>query len=128
MSKTSSKEKIYTWAKFVPHPGKLDQFKRLAQQAANIVRENEPGTLLYEWWFNEDETECVAIDCYEDTDAILAHVRNVGPTMREILTIADRTVEIYGADPMPQLAANKGTAKADEYYGPHFVGFNRTHD
>jgi quinol monooxygenase YgiN len=61
MKNTASRDRIYTWARFVPHPGKLDEFKRLAQQAVAIVRAQEPGTLLYEWWFNDDESECLAV-------------------------------------------------------------------
>ncbi len=128
MEKTASRDKIYTWARFVPHAGKLEEFKRLAQQAIEIVRAQEPGTLLYEWWFNADESECVAIDCYADSDAIMEHVRNVGPTMRKILAIADRTTEIYGADPIARLATGGATARPGDYYGPHYDGFNRVHD
>jgi quinol monooxygenase YgiN len=128
MTRTASHEKIYTVARFRPHPGKLEEFKRLACEAIAIVREKEPDTLIYEWWFNADETECVAIDCYSNFDAILAHVRNVGPTMRQILRIADRSTEIYGADPMSRLAAHHSTARSNEYYGPHFAGLNRQHD
>jgi quinol monooxygenase YgiN len=128
MNRTASRDKIYTWAKFVPHPGRLEEFKRLALQAIAIVREKEPDTLLYEWWFNADESECVAMDCYADVDAIMEHVKNVGPTMRQILAIAERTTAIYGSNPMQRLAAGKATAKSHEFYGPHFAGFNRVHD
>jgi len=62
-------EKIYSYAKFSIHPGKLAEFKRLAGECSRIVNEEEPGTLFYEWFMNADETECVALDCYRDIAA-----------------------------------------------------------
>ena len=76
---------MYTYAKFKIHPGKTEEFKRLSRRCVEIVREREPGTLFYEWFMNADETECVAIDGYVDLDAVMDHVRNIGPTMRELI-------------------------------------------
>src|SRR5581483_831965 len=38
------------------HPGKLDEWKRLTEQAMEIVRTRDPGTLQYEVFFNDDES------------------------------------------------------------------------
>jgi quinol monooxygenase YgiN len=119
MKKASSK--IYTYAKFSIHPGKSAEFKELARQCSDIVNEQEPGTLFYEWFLNADETECVAMDCYADIGAMLEHIKHIGPLMRRLMTISDRYLEIYGADPSPTLAG-KSTAKASEFYGQRFLG------
>ncbi len=112
---------MYTYAKFKVHPGKLDEFKALAREACRIVKEREPGTILYEWFFNPDETECVAIDGYVDLDAVMAHVQNIAPIMRQLMSISDRYLEMYGADPTERFGG-KTTAKLNEYYGPFFAG------
>lgn len=117
-------EKMYTWAKFRIRPGKTAEFKQLAQQCVDIVREREPGTLLYEWFMNEDETECVALDCYVNLEAVMQHVQNIGPLMRQLMTISDRELEIYGANPMAGFDG-KTTARTGDYYGAKFAGMIR---
>jgi quinol monooxygenase YgiN len=114
-------EKIYSYAKFSIHPGKAGEFKKLATQCFAIVKEQEPGTLFYEWFLNAAETECVAVDCYASIDAMMEHVKHIGPLMRQLMNISERYLEIYGADPSPALAG-KSTAQPSEYYAKRFLG------
>jgi hypothetical protein len=44
--------------------GKLEEFKGLAAQCMQSVRERDLGTLQYDWFFNDTHTECVARDTY----------------------------------------------------------------
>ena len=46
------------------HPGKLDEWKRLTEQAMEIVRTRDPGTLQYEVFFNDDESEAIVFERY----------------------------------------------------------------
>ena len=115
---------MYTWARFRIHPGKAAQFKALAQQCVDIVREREPGTIFYEWFMNADDTECVAIDGYVDLDAVMQHVQNIGPLMRQLMSISDRELQIYGANPMARFAG-KTTAQGNDYWGAQFAGMIR---
>lgn len=117
----NSHRKIYTYAKFSIHSGKTEEFKELARQCSDIVNAQEPSTLFYEWFMNANETECVAVDCYANVDAMLEHIKHIAPLMRRLMTLSDRYLEIYGADPSPTLAG-KSTAKASEFYGPRFLG------
>lgn len=48
------------------HPGRLDEWKRLTEQAMEIVRTRDPGTLQYEVFFNEDESEAIVFERYRD--------------------------------------------------------------
>ncbi|MET0988602.1 MAG: antibiotic biosynthesis monooxygenase [Steroidobacteraceae bacterium] len=114
-------DKLFSYAKFAIHPGKEVEFRALAEQCMNIVKEQEPGTLFYEWFINEVGTECVALDCYTGIDAMMEHVKHIGPLMRQLMAISDRYVEIYGADPFPVLAG-RGTTKSSEYYGKRILG------
>ena len=82
--------------------GKLDEFKALASQCLISVRENEKGTLQYDWFFNEDETHCVVRQTYEDSPALLEHIANLRETVSELLTVCDLSTEIFG-DPSPEL-------------------------
>ena len=39
------------------HDGDVDEFKRLSAQCMEIVRTQDTGTLQYDTYFNDDETE-----------------------------------------------------------------------
>lgn len=60
------------------NPGQLDEWKRLTEQAMEIVRAKDPGTLQYEVFVNEDESEVIDSELYRDADAALAHFANIG--------------------------------------------------
>ena len=49
-------------ARFKFHEGKLEEFKRLSAVCMEIVRAKDPGTLQYDTFFNEDETECIVLE------------------------------------------------------------------
>jgi quinol monooxygenase YgiN len=80
----------------------LAEFKRAAAQAVEIAR-GEPGTLQYAWFFSDDETACVALETYEDSAAVLAHVAHLGETFGQLLELGgDCKFELLG-DPSPEL-------------------------
>jgi quinol monooxygenase YgiN len=56
-------------ARFKFHKGKVEEFKRLSAQAMEIVRAKDEGTLQYETYFNDDESECVVIERFRDSQA-----------------------------------------------------------
>ena len=65
------------------HPGKLDEFKRVAAKCMELVRTKDTGTLQYEMYINHDNTECLAFERYRDSQALLDHFENLGDTMAE---------------------------------------------
>ncbi|HYY09125.1 MAG TPA: antibiotic biosynthesis monooxygenase, partial [Actinomycetota bacterium] len=65
-------------ARFKIHDGKLDEFKRLSAEAREIVRAKDPGTLQYDLYFNDDESECIVLERFEDSEALIAHAANLG--------------------------------------------------
>ncbi len=78
------------------HDGKLEAFKTLAAKCIALVQENEPNTLQYDWFFNKDQTECVIRETFTDSDALLAHIANLGEVLGEILEMGHFSSEIYG--------------------------------
>jgi quinol monooxygenase YgiN len=91
-------------AKFRIHPGKAEEFKQIAAQCLEAVTAREPGTSVYEWFINEAASECVVLETYESADALLAHTRNVGALVGQLLKIADCSVDML-ADPTPEVRA-----------------------
>lgn len=71
-------------ARFTFAGGDVDEFKRLSDQAMDIVRERDPGTLGYEIYFNEDESEAIVIERYKSSEALMKHAANIGDLMETI--------------------------------------------
>ncbi len=84
------------------HDGKLDAFRTVAEQCLRSVRQRDEGTMQYDWFFNEDHTECVVRERYRDSDALLEHIANLGETMGALLETCDLSVEVFG-DPSAEL-------------------------
>jgi len=78
------------------HPGKVEEWKRLTEEAMEIVRTRDTGTLQYEIFFNEDETEAIVFERYRDADAALEHFANIGHLMAPIMATASVTGEVLG--------------------------------
>jgi quinol monooxygenase YgiN len=77
-------------------PGKLDEWKRLTEDAMAIVRTKDTGTLQYEIFFNEDESEAMVFERYRNADAALEHFANISHLMAPLLETASVTGEVLG--------------------------------
>ena len=62
----------------------LVEFKQLAADALDSAR-GESGTLQYDWFFSDDDTQCVVRETYRDSEAVLAHLGNVGPLLGRMI-------------------------------------------
>jgi quinol monooxygenase YgiN len=78
------------------HPGKVEEWKRLTKEAMEIVRTKDRGTLQYEIFFNEDESEAIVFERYRDADAALDHFSNIGHLMAPLMATASVTGEVLG--------------------------------
>ena len=78
------------------HPGKVEEWKRLSAEAMEIVRTKDRGTLQYEIFFNDDETEAVVFERYRDADAAIEHFSNISHLMAPIMATASVTGEVLG--------------------------------
>ncbi len=65
-------------ARFKFHEGKLDEFKRLSAQAMEIVRTKDTGTLQYDIYFNDDQPECIVLERFRDSEALIEDAAHLG--------------------------------------------------
>jgi quinol monooxygenase YgiN len=72
-------------ARFKFHEGKLEEFKRLSAQAMEIVRTKDTGTLQYDIYFNDDQSECIVLERYRDSEAAIEHASNLGDLFGAVL-------------------------------------------
>lgn len=59
----------------------VEGFKAAVERCVEISRD-EPGTLLYSWYLNEETGAARLYEAYADVDAVLAHAR--GPVFIEV--------------------------------------------
>jgi antibiotic biosynthesis monooxygenase len=80
----------------------LDEFKRIAAELRGVAA-GEDGTLQYDWFFNADETQCVVRETYASSEAVLAHVGNVGELLGTVIQLGGgMELEVFG-DPSDEL-------------------------
>jgi quinol monooxygenase YgiN len=89
------------------HPGKVEEWKRLTEEAMEIVRTKDTGTLQYEIFLNEDETEAIVFERYRDADAAIEHLSNISHLMAPIMATASLTGELLGT-PNERMRAQLG--------------------
>lgn len=91
-------------ARFKIHDGKLDEFKRLAATCVELVRAKDTGTMQYEFFLSSDDTECLVLERYRDSQALLDHQENLGDTLAAIFQTCSGSVEVCGT---PSAELNK---------------------
>jgi len=92
-------------ARFEFHDDKLEEFKRLAAQCMEIVRTKDTGTLQYDTYFNNDESQAMVLERFRDSEALLQHGANMAHLMESIMATGDVSGELLG-DPNAELRAN----------------------
>ena len=91
-------------ARFKFHEGKLEEFKPLSAKCMEIVRAKDTGTLQYEIYFNDDQSECIVLERYRDSEALIEHTANLGDIGEAILATGSVSGELLG-EPSEELRA-----------------------
>ena len=86
------------------HGGEVEEFKRLAAQCIEIVRAKDTGTLQYDIYFNDDQSECVVLERYRDSEALIEHAGHLGDRGQAILATGWVSGELLG-EPSVELKA-----------------------
>ncbi|MGI9364269.1 MAG: putative quinol monooxygenase [Rhizobiaceae bacterium] len=78
--------------------GKLDTFKTLAEEMSAATMADEPGALNYEWFLNDDQTECHIYERYTDSAATMVHLENFGTKFAErfMACVTPTSLLLYG--------------------------------
>jgi hypothetical protein len=69
-----------------------------------VVQTKDTGTLQYEIHFNDDESECIVLERYRDSDALIEHTANLGDIGEAILATGSVSGELLG-EPSAELRA-----------------------
>jgi quinol monooxygenase YgiN len=105
--------------RFKFHEGKLEEFKRLSAQAMEIVRTKESGTLQYDTYFNDDQSECVVIERYRDSEAAMEHAANLADVSAAVLAIVDVVHGELLGEPSAELRAKLAGSEVPQLFTPY---------
>ena len=78
------------------HADRLEEFKPLAAQAMEIVRNKDTGTLQFEISFNDDQSECIVLERYRDSEALIEHAEHFGDLSEAIIRTGSFAGELIG--------------------------------
>jgi quinol monooxygenase YgiN len=90
--------------RFKFHEGKLEEFKRLSAQCMEIVRTKDTGTLQYDTYFNDDQSECIVLERFRDSEALIEHSEHLAHLMEAIIATGSVSGELLG-EPSAELRA-----------------------
>jgi hypothetical protein len=68
----------------------------LSAQCMEIVLAKDTGTLQYDTYFNDDETECIVLERFRDADALIQHGENLAHLMDAIIATGSASGELLG--------------------------------
>jgi quinol monooxygenase YgiN len=118
-------EKIHFRAEFIISQEKLEEYKKLVQELSKVVEANEPDTIEYRVYFNDDETKCVVHETYVNSEAALVHndgiaSKTILPKILEVSQI--NRFEVYGnpCEKLQKVLSSFNTQKFSV-----FTGFSR---
>ena len=106
-------------ARFKIHEGNIDEYKLLSAQAMEIVRTKDTGTLQYDTYFNEDQSECVVIERYRDSEAAIEHAANVSEVSAAVLAIVSVVHGEVLGEPSEELRANLANSEVPQLFTPY---------
>jgi quinol monooxygenase YgiN len=104
-------------------PGQEEAFKHLVPKIVAAV-EQEPGTMAYEWSMRADGKTFDVVEIYQDSNALVAHVKDVVGKFGGDFGKTQKTVKfvIYGN---PDAEAKKAIEGLNPEYETPFSGFIR---
>jgi quinol monooxygenase YgiN len=105
-------------------PGQMDNFKQVAAKVIAAVAAQEPGTLMYEWSLRADQKTFVAVELYQSSDAVIAHLKHVGSEFGKDLGQVQKEISlvVHGT---PTDQAKQAMAGLNPVYETPIEGFVR---
>jgi hypothetical protein len=74
----------------------VEEFKRLSAQCMEIVRTEDTGTLQYDIYPNDDQSEAMVLERYRDFEALIEHNAHLGNIGEAILATESVSGELLG--------------------------------
>jgi quinol monooxygenase YgiN len=106
-------------ARFKFHEGTREEYLRFSDQAMDIVRTKDSGMLGYDLYLNGDQSECMVIERYRDSEAAIEHAANLGHLFPAVLaTVSVVHGELLG-EPRAELRAKLAGSEVPVLFTPY---------
>jgi len=106
-------------ARFKFREGQREEYLRLAEQANAIVEAKDSGTLQYDLFLNDDQTECMIVERYRDSEAAIEHAANLGHLFDAVLaTVSVVHGELLG-EPSAELREKLAGSEVPVVFTPY---------
>jgi quinol monooxygenase YgiN len=102
--------------------GQLETFKALMKEMVAATK-HEPNTLIYEWYFNEDQSICQINERYSDSAATVVHLQSFGGFAERFMAAVTPVNLIVMGDPDHDV--REGLADLNPTYVLQADGFSR---
>ena len=77
--------------------GKINEVMQQVPALVQMVKMTEPECISYEWFLSEEKNKLYILEGFSNSEAFLAHLVNVGPSLPALFTNAPITCwNIYG--------------------------------
>ena len=90
----------------------------MSAQAMEIVRTKDTGTLQYDIYFNNDQSECIVLERFRDSGALIEHSEHLGDLMEAIAATGSVSGELLG-EPSAELRANMPDSEVVALFTPY---------
>ena len=104
MHLTKNMSNLQVSAKMEILQGMQEGFKAACERMCSASQGRRSWTIQYDWFISSDNTECEIRETYENSEAFLAHLSNLGDLLQILYEkfASDHSVAIYG-DPSTEL-------------------------
>jgi quinol monooxygenase YgiN len=106
-------------ARFKVNEGRLEEYKRLSAQAMEIVKTKDSGTLRYDTYFNDDQSECIIIERYRDSEAAMEHAANLADISAAVLAVVSVVHGELLGEPSEELRAKLAGSEVPQLFTPY---------
>lgn len=115
---------VYWMLEATINDGKMDDLKSLMADMVEATKNDEPGTLNYEWSLGPDNKTLHVFERYEDSVATMIHIGNFGSKFAERLMscVTPTAFKLYGN---PDQSVLDGVAALGAVVFSSIGGFSR---
>jgi len=119
-------EQLKIAARWKIHEGKMEEFKSLAKECHAAVMKKNPQHMQYDWYFSDELRECVILETYPDSNALLMHLSIVGEFLGRFLALGEFKPEVFGKPSKELLDATASMDKKIYYFYQGVGQLNKT--
>jgi hypothetical protein len=84
-----------------------------------IVRTKDTGTLQYDIYFNDDQSECIVLERFRNSEALIEHAANLGDLSGAILAIVSVVHGELLGEPSEELRAKLADSEVPVLFTPY---------